>query len=136
MIQGHEKFQIFDEVKGRGNNFFMEVNWKGEKDEETNNCKLIKFVFPDGKESLIKKEHLNAVLFALGTAAEQMKMIPQKLSRVKWYETVLGITATKDVRKGEKLIFPIKLSMPSEEQEAIAEIKGEMVSKGGIILPK
>ena len=133
MITGHEKFKLFDEVKGRGNNFFMTVNWKGEKDEETNNCKLIKFTFPDGKECLIKKEHLNAVLFAIGTAAEQMQMIPQKLTKVRWYETILGITATKDVKKGEKLIFPIKLSMPTEEQEAISKVN---IDKSGIILPK
>ena len=134
MIESHEKFHMFDEVKGRGNNFFMEVNWNGDKDEETNNCKLIKFTFPDGKESLMKKEHLTAVLFAIGTAAEQIKMIPQKLTSVKHYETTLGVTAKKDIRKGEKIIFPISITLPSVEREAIAEFKRENITEGGILL--
>lgn len=131
MITEHEKFQIFDEMKGRGNNFFMEVNWLGDNDEETNNCKLIKFVFPDGKESLIKKEHLNAILFAIGTKAEQMKMIPQVIRKVKHYETVIGIKAIKDIKKGENIVVPISLSLPSTEEEAIAEVKRD----SGLIVP-
>lgn len=133
MIEGHEKFKM----KGEGNSgvFFMEVNWKGENDEQTNNCKLIKFIFPNGDTSIIKKEHLNAVLFALGTAAEQMKMIPQKMTRVKHYETTLGVKATKDIKKGETIVFPLSITLPSAEQEAIAEIKREKRSESGLIVP-
>ena len=134
MIETHEKFEIFDEMKGRGHNFFMEVNWLGEKDEETNNCKLIKFVFPDGKESLIKKEHLNAVLFALGSREEQMKMIPQVIRKVKHYETVLGIVAKKDIKKGELINCAVSISLPAMEEEAISEVKKEVFDKSGLIL--
>ena len=66
-----------------------------------------------------------AILFAIGNEAEQRKMIPQKLTRVKWYETVVSVKATKDIRKGENITFPIKITLPSVEEEVIREVKRE-----------
>ena len=126
MIKDHEKFRIVDENKI--NNFLIEVNWNP-KDEKTNHCRMLRIIFPDGKECVIKKEHLAAILFAIGNEEEQKKLIPQKLSRVRWYETVLSVKATKDIRKGENITFPIKLTMPSEEEEIIGSLRSESARK-------
>lgn len=122
MITHYEKFRIIDENKEK--EFFVEVNWD-EKDEKTNNCKILKITFPNGDQVLVKKEYLNSMLFAIGTAAEQQKMIPQTIKRSKWYETIISVKAKKDILKGENITFPLKITLPSVEQEAIAEIKRE-----------
>ena len=126
MIKGHEIFKIIDENKI--NSFKIEVNWN-EKDEKTNKCKMLRVIFPDGKECVIKKESLAAILFAIGNEEEQRKLIPQKITRVRWYETVLSVKATKDIRKGENITFPVKLTMPSEEEQIIGALKSESARK-------
>lgn len=78
---------------------------------------------PDGKEYFIEKEILLGILWVIGNREEQQKMVPQKLTRVKWYETVLGIKATKDIHKGEMINVPIKLTLPAEESDIISEIR-------------
>ena len=113
MIKDYQKFRMLDENKR--NNFFIEVNWN----KEVSDCKILKITFPDRKQSIIKKEHLLAVLFAIGSESEQRRMVPQKLTQVKWYETVVSIKATKDINKGEQITFPIKITLPSTEEEVI-----------------
>lgn len=115
------------------NDLTMEVNWN-EKDENIKNCQVVKFTFKNGEEAYIKREDLNFFLFTIGTPEDQKKMIPQKLTKVRWYETVVGITATKDIAKGEKISFPIKLSLPVGEEEIIGGLK--KVGKSGILIPK
>ena len=119
MLKTHEKFRFVDENKD--NEFYAEVNWNP-KDKDSNECKLIKFTFPDGKISVIRRDVLNSVLFAIGTEEDQRKMIPQKLTEVRWYESVLSVRAKKDIQKGELVTFPIKLSIPPIEQEVISGI--------------
>jgi len=126
MIDGHEKFQLKSE--GEGSPWFIEVNWQD--DPKTNQCKILKITFPNGDTSFIKKEHLLAVLFAIGSESEQQKMIPQKLTRSKWYETVLSVKATKDIRRGESIIFPVKITLPAVEEEVIKEMKKDMWKTG------
>ena len=121
MITEYEKFRIQDERKEK--DFFIEVNWK--EDEEISHCKMLRVTFPNGETSYVKKEYLNAMLFAIGTPEEQREMIPQKIIRTKWYETIVSIRAKKNIQKGENITFPIKISLPSVEEEAIAEIKKE-----------
>lgn len=105
-----------------GKNWYIEVNWKPE-DEKTNECKILKITFPDGTEQLMKKEHLIAVLFALGNAAEQREMIPQKITKVRKFNKMLQVTATKDVQKGEKMIFPYSFEMAVDQYETVGNLK-------------
>lgn len=126
MIEHYEKFRIPDEHKE--NDFFIEVNWD-QNNKKINKCKILKFTFPDGKTAYVKKEYLNAVLFAIGSEKDQRKMIPQKITRVRWYETVLSVKAKKDIRKGENITFPIKLSLPPIEEEVISELKKDFKKK-------
>ncbi len=120
MLKSHEKFHMLDVAKQ--NDFWIEANFK-EDDEATNEGKVLKFTFPDGKTSYIKRDDLNQILFAIGTPTDQMKMIPQTLTKVKWYETVLSVKANKDIKKGENITFPIKLTLPAQSEEVIAPDK-------------
>lgn len=109
MLVEHEKFRLLDE-DGK-NTFYAEVNWEpGNK--ENNQCKIIKFTFPDGSVSYLQRKYLLEVLFAIGKPEDQQKMVPQTLETIHHYKTVLGIKATKDISKGETINFPIELSVP------------------------
>lgn len=124
MLSTYEKIRVPDENKQ--NDLILEVNWEP-KNKELNECKFIRVIFPDKKTAVIKKEHFLAFLWMIGDPVEQRKMVPQKISTVRWYETVLSVIATKDIAKGEKMTFPIKLSLPSIEQEAIGELRSDVL---------
>ena len=123
MIKEYEKFRIVDHKET--NHFLAEVNWEDNK--EISDCKIIKFTFPNGDNSYVKKEDLLAFLFVIGEQSEQSKIIPQKLTHSRWYQTVLGITAHKDIRKGEKIVVPVKISLPDMEEEVIGDTKRKLV---------
>lgn len=106
----------------------LEVNWSD--DAAIRDCQVIRVSFPkskDGGSFVIKKEELNALTFAMGTKSEQMKMIPIVETRSRHYETVLGITATKNIKKGEKIVFPVSIPLPTFSEEIISEAKRDAV---------
>ena len=115
MIKGYEKLRIPDQNKT--NDFFIEVNWTEER--KIQGCKILRVTFPNGQEAYVKKDHFYAILFAIGNETEQRKMIPQTVQKVKWYETILSVKAKKDIRKGENITFPIKISIPAPSEEVI-----------------
>ena len=126
MLEGYEKLNILT-TDDRTTGVTFEVNWD-ESNPDINECKILKMKTPDGQEFYVKKEMFMAFLWAIGDPDEQRKMIPQKLIHTKWYETVLSVKATKDIAKGEEITFPIKISLPAIEEEAIAEIKREKLT--------
>ena len=130
MITEYEKFNLVD-ANDRKTGVTMEVNW--DKDPEKNECKIIKMTLPDKSTHYIKRDMFNAFLFAIGKEEDQRKMIPQKITRSKWYETVVSVTTTKDIKKGEKLTFPLKLTLPDERREAIEEVKHDIKKKKTLI---
>ena len=120
MITDHEIFNIPD-LRGQAK-FELEVNWN--KDDGTsNNCQVIKLRCPDGKEAYVKRDHLLAMLFAIGKPGDQMKMIPQKMTRVRRYETMVGVKANKDIAKGEMVNFRVSIPLPTIEDEVIGDVK-------------
>ena len=122
MIEGHEKFKLHD--KNGKHDVILEVNFRPD-DPLTNECKVVKVRWKNGEEAIIDREHLHGFLFAIGRSEDQQKLIPQTLTRVKWYETTVSVKATKDIHKGENITFPIKITLPSVEEHAIAEVKRE-----------
>ena len=124
MIKGNEKFAFRDESKS-GKTITFEVNWN----ERSMGCKEIKIVCPNGEEMVIKKEYLHAMLFAIGNENEQRQLIPQVKRTSRWYETVVSVKATKDIKKGEDVTFPLKLTMPTFDEEIIADAKRELLKR-------
>lgn len=138
MLTEYQKFQLPDE---NGNQHIVaEVNWR-EDDIKTNESKIIRFTMPDGEKAYVKRENLNQVLFAIGRPEDQQKMIPQKIETVHHQMVQLGITAHKDIRKGEKInINPITVSVPctiAKEFIGSTAWQKEVKKKqsGGLIIP-
>lgn len=131
MLDEHEKFTLQDLDKK--NKFYMEVNWKPD-DKSTNQCKVVKFTFPDGKTSYIKKEHLLAVLFALGHPSEQRKMIPTTLTKVRHWKSNLFLRMTKDVKRGDIVKTQVDITLPAVSEEVIGEFAKNTLRTGK--LPK
>ena len=124
MLTEYEKFRFLD--KANKNTFFAEVNWEPEN-ELINKCQLFKFTFPDGKVSFVERKHLLEMLFACGRPEDQRNMIPQTLETIHHYKTTLGITANRDIHKGEAINFPIDLSIPCSalRQDVIEKLPKE-----------
>ena len=127
MIRHYEKLRIPD--VNRKNSFEVEVNWNP-RDKKTNECQYLRFTFPNGDKALVKRENFQAFLFAVGTPEQQRSLLAQSTKHVRWYETTVGVTAKKDIRKGEKIIFPIKITLPAFEQEAVSEL-----GRAGVLKP-
>ena len=123
MIKGYEKLRIPDETKV--NDVLMDVNWNPH-DKETIDCKMIRLTV-GGKTAVIRKDHFMGFLFAIGNEEEQRKMIPVVERRSRWYETMITVKAKKDIHKGEDLTFPLKLTLPTLEQEALSELKKDLL---------
>lgn len=124
MIKTHQKFRLPDENKKK--EFLMEVNWDP-SDSSTNECKYIKVIAPNGDMSLVKRDHLHGIFFVMANSEQQRQMIPQTITRSRWYETIVSVQAKKDIRKGEQITFPIKLTLPTFEEEVIAEVKRDVL---------
>lgn len=120
MVENHQKFLLGEEGEHR---FFMEVNW--EDHERSNHCKLIKVTFPDGKETYVKREHIHSMLFAISNETQQAQIIPYKQETIRNLETMLGITATKNIQKGEKINVRVKIPIPLDKQEKIGVVPGQ-----------
>ena len=131
MIKNYEKFRLVDQ-SGKGD-LLIEVNFDDK--DENKECKVLKLTYPDGTNAFVKKEYLNSLLFVIGTAEDQMKMIPQKLTTVRKYSTVLGITAKEDIKKGEQIKCAVEIDLPSVVSDIISEVRGDKTTKHGIILP-
>ena len=117
MLKEYEKFRLSD--KNRQNDLFAEVNWKDDK--AIDECKIVKFTLGD-KVAYVPKNLLFSMIWTMGTPDEQAKSIPQKIKKVRWYETVVGVKVKRDIAKNETINFPIKLSLPSVEEEVISEL--------------
>ena len=120
MLEGYEKIEIPDE--DGDNPLVCEVNWSP-KDKRTNGCKVLRFTFPDGTESYVKREYLNSILFAIGREEDQRNLIPNRVQTIRKYQTMLSITAKKDVRKGEQIFVNVDIPLPPIEKEIYEEAK-------------
>lgn len=124
MLTSHEILRVQD--LGKKNEVLFEVNWNP-KDKRSNESKLVRMTFPNGDVCTIKREELNAILFIIGRPDDQVKMIPKVERRSRWYETVVSVKATKTIQKGEEITFPLKITLPTLEEEVIAEAKRDVL---------
>ena len=127
MIKSHQSFRFSD--RGTGIEFFAEVNWNG-----FDNCEKVRFSFPGGEKVVIPRDALNAMLFAIGKPEDQMKMIPEVQTTNRHYDTVVSVRAKKRIEAGEEITFPISLTLPTLEQEIIAEAKRDVLKSSSNIL--
>ena len=115
------KFAMAD-VSGRGKEVVMEVNWNSLAKRKG----FIKIEI-EGKEVVVSREHLWAILFMFGSAEEQGKMSEPFLKRtqVTKFFKIIGITATQDVKKGTLLNVPLEFTLNQNDNSVIIG-KGSM----------
>ena len=107
----------------------MEVNWQPDN-PETNECKVLKFIFPNGEELFIKKEHFFSLLMIIGSPEEQKKAIPISITQQRHWQSNLFIMLNKDMKRGEILKVPVNIPLPAVSEEIVgAVLKGKKVPK-------
>lgn len=117
MIKRHEVFVVPDENKTRIMKW--EVNWNP-KDKKTNDCKILRVVFPDGKEMMVKREYLNSLLFIIGTPEMQQTLVPQKIVQKRRFQGQVKLKATKDISKGEEIITTCYHDLPELVEDTLS----------------
>ena len=131
-ISERRKFAMAD-VSGRGGEVFVEVNWN----EHVKKNGFIRFTI-DGKSAVISREHLYGMLFILGSAAEQEKMVApfMKKTKVQKYTKMVGITTGKALGKGEMVNVLLEFTL-NPETNVVTIGKGSMSGlKKGLVAAK
>lgn len=85
------------------------------------------------EKAVIALGDLRSVIFALSSPKEQRSMLPLQMVTQRNYKTVLGIIATKDIKKGETINFQVDIPLPPIEKEIAQEAARQL--KHGIIKP-
>lgn len=109
------KFAMAD-LSGVGNEVTLEVNWNSLVKRKG----FIRIAI-EGKEAVVSREHMYALLFIVASAEEQEKMSSPFVTKtnVKKYFKMIGITATQDVKKGELLNVPLEFSLNPNDDSII-----------------
>lgn len=113
---GERRKFVMADVSGRGREVIFEVNWNNLVKRKG----YIKISI-DGLDCVVSREHLWSILFMLGSAEEQTKMVTpfMKKTRVTKYFKMLGITTSKDIRKGEMLNVPLDFTYNPEDHTIV-----------------
>jgi hypothetical protein len=131
----HDKLQerrklVIGDISGRGKEVLFEVNWN--KLVRKNGYIRISI---GGEESVISREHLWTILFMLGSAEEQQKLTSpfMKKTKVTKFFKMIGVTAMKDLKKGEMLNVPLEFTLNPDTNQVVIG-KGSMSNiKRGLI---
>jgi len=120
-LKERRKFAMQD-ISGRNKDLVAEINWNKFVREKG----YVKFSV--GKEDVVvSRDHLWSILFMLGSAEEQEKMVSPffKQTRVTKFTKMIGINTSRDVRKGEFINVLLEFTLnPETNQVTIG--KGSM----------
>lgn len=107
---------VVGDVSGRSKDVVFEVNWN----KFSKKRGFIKISIGD-KTAVVDRQQLWGVLFMLGSAAEQEKLVSpfMKQTVVSNYYKVIGVTASKDIRKGEMINIPLSFTLNPETNRVV-----------------
>lgn len=119
---------VIPDSSGKRNDIIADINWN-----KSSKGKYIRFILGK-KKSIIKKDHLLSILFMLGDEKEQDKILApfMKQTNITKFTKMIGITTTRDVRKGEMINVLLDFSFNPETKKIIIG-KG---SKSGLMSRK
>lgn len=120
-LQERRRFALED-ISGRGMDVEFEINWNSFA--RRTGCILLSI---DGKEAVIDRDQLWSILFILGSAEEQEKLVTpfMRQTKVSKFFKMIGITASRDIRKGEFINVPLEFTLNPETNRVIIG-KGNM----------
>jgi hypothetical protein len=128
MITDNETFKL---KTVNGEPMSVEVNWRP-TDEDTNECKVLKIAVGD-KITYIALGDLRTILFACSDTESQKKMMPVQMITQRRYQTVIGVKAKENIKKGAMVNFKVDIPLPPIEKEIMMEAARQI--KKGIIRP-
>lgn len=114
--QGDQKQRlVLPDASNRGNDILAEINWN-----EAVKRKYIRFTIGD-KTCIVKKDHVLSILFMLGSAEEQDRIISPfvKQTRVTKFTKLVGITTSRTIAKGENINVLLEFSLNPETNQVI-----------------
>ena len=114
--QGDQKQRlVLPDASGRCNDICADINWN-----EASKRKYVRLSL-GGKEAIIKKDHLLTILFMIGSAKEQDAIISPfvKQTLVTKFSKLIGITTTRDVRKGEQINVALEFTFNPETNKLV-----------------
>ena len=76
---------------------------------------------------------LRTILFALSSPKQQRDMMPLQMVTQRRYQTVLGVRAEKNIKKGEVVNFKVDIPLPPIEKEIMMEATRQI--QKGLIRP-
>lgn len=120
-IKERRRFALED-ISGRGTDLEFEVNWNSYSRKK--GCIMVSI---DGKEAVIDRNQLWSILFILGSADEQEKLVSpfMKQTVVSKFFKMIGVTAMKDLKKGELINVPLEFTL-NPETNKVTIGKGNM----------
>ena len=105
-----EVLQLQD-MSGRGKEILFETNWNS----VVQGNKYIKILLDD-KEIILSQDQLYSILFMLGNEQLQdkaiSKFVVQTPVRNEYHR--VGVTTTRDIKKGEEIIIPLSFTVNLE----------------------
>lgn len=110
------KMLALGDVSGRGEEVVVEVNWNSLVKKKG----YIKISIGD-KEAVVDRDQLWSILFMLGSAEEQEALVDPflKKTRVTKFFKMIGITTTRDIRKGEMINVPLEFTLNPSDNSVI-----------------
>ena len=114
-LRDRRKFAIAD-LSGRGKDVVFEINWNKFSQRKG----YIKISI-NGVEAVVAREQLWAILFMLGSAEEQEKLVSPfvKQTKVLKFSRLVGVTAMETVPAGMMINVPLEFTYNPETQNII-----------------
>lgn len=85
------------------------------------------------EEAIFSLGDIRTILFALSDTKAQRDMLPIQMVTQRKYQTVLGIKADRDIKKGEMINFKVDIPLPPIEKEIAQEAARQL--RQGLIRP-
>lgn len=113
--QTRTKVRVAD-ISGKGNHLDADINWNS----FVRGKGYIKVQIGD-KTAILKKEQLWTILFLLGDEKDHELLISPfvKLRKVVNYHKLIGVTALKDIKKGEAINIPLAFTLDTSTNRII-----------------
>ena len=85
------------------------------------------------EEAIFSLGDIRTILFALSDNKAQRDMLPIQMVTQRKYQTVLGVKADRDIKKGEMVKFKVDIPLPPIEKEIAQEAARQL--RQGLIRP-
>lgn len=109
----------------------IEANWNA----SVTPCKVIKITL-DGKEAIMERDDLYALMMLFGDEEQQSDLIPVKQQEVRAITRMLTVRANKDIKRGQAIKFAYEYFVPTRVYESLLLHHPEQYSSSNLSTKK